>query len=46
MILVRDILSELRIDLFLSENIIRVNGGMFEGRTDPVKDILNINFNL
>ena len=46
MILGCDILSELRIDLNLSENTIRVNGGRYKGRTNLMKDVSKISFNV
>ena len=45
MILGNGIFSELQIDLCLSDNIIRRNGGNYEGCNDPIKDVSNIYFN-
>ena len=45
MILGRDILYELNIDLYLSDNTIWVNGGTCEGCTASTKDVSDINFN-
>ena len=38
MILGQNILYKLKIDLLLSDNIIKVNGGTYEGLMDPIKD--------
>ena len=46
MILGRDILYELRIDLSFSENTIMLNGGRYKGRTTPMKDVSKISFNV
>ena len=45
MILCHDILSELKIDLCLSDNTIRVNGGERKLCTSPMKYVFKINFN-
>ena len=45
MIIRRDILSELKIDLRFSKNKIQVNGGACEVYTAPMKDVSKINFN-
>ena len=45
MILGRDILSNLKIDLRFYDNNIRRNEGAYEGCTEPMKDALKINFN-
>ena len=45
MILGRDILYELNIDLCLSDNTIWVNVGTYKGCTASTKDVSNINFN-
>ena len=45
MILGRDIFSKLQIYICLSYNTIIGNGGAYEGFTNPMKDMTNINFN-
>ena len=45
MILGRDILSEINVDLCISGNIIRRNGCAYEGYTTPMKNVSKINFN-
>ena len=42
MILGRDIFYKLQIDISFSDNIIRGNGGAYEGCTSPMKDVTNI----
>ena len=46
MILGRDILSEIKIDLHFCNNKIRVNGGTYKGCTAPMKDFSRINFDM
>ena len=46
MILGHDILSGLKIDLFLSYNKIRGNGSAYEGYTIPMKEASKMNFNV
>ena len=46
MMLGRDILSEPKIDLRFSNNIIRGNGGAYTGCKYSIKDVTNINFNV
>ena len=45
MILGRNILYELKIDLCFSNNTTRENGGTYEGCTNPMKIISKIHFN-
>ena len=45
MILVCEMLSKLKIDLCLSNNLIRGNVGAYDGYTNPMKDMTNITVN-
>ena len=38
-----DLFSELKKDLFLLNNKIRINGCVYKGRTDPMKEASKIN---